>query len=55
MNKDNILEVKNVHKRFHSKGITVKAVSGFKNRDCCIFGNYRGEQPSVKIGAVTQP
>ena len=27
MNKDNILEVKNVHKRFHSKGVTVKAVT----------------------------
>ena len=27
MNKDTILEVKNVHKRFHSKGITVRAVS----------------------------
>ena len=27
MNKDNILEVKNLHKRFSSKGITVKAVT----------------------------
>lgn len=27
MNKDNILEVKNLHKRFTSKGITVKAVT----------------------------
>ena len=27
MNKENILEVKNVHKRFHSKGVTVKAVT----------------------------
>lgn len=27
MNKDNILEVKNVHKRFTSKGITVRAVT----------------------------
>ncbi|MBQ8278916.1 MAG: ATP-binding cassette domain-containing protein [Roseburia sp.] len=27
MNKENILEVKGVHKRFHSKGVTVKAVT----------------------------
>ena len=27
MNKDSILEVKNLHKRFSSKGITVKAVT----------------------------
>ena len=27
MNKENILEVKKVHKRFHSKGVTVKAVT----------------------------
>ena len=27
MNKDNILEVKGLHKRFTSKGVTVKAVT----------------------------
>ena len=33
MNKENILEVKNVHKRFTSKGITVKDIPNEERED----------------------
>ena len=36
MNKDNILEVRNVHKRFTSKNVTVKAVTALTSKDTSV-------------------
>ena len=50
MNKDNILEVRHVHKRFTSKNVTVKAVTDVARRLLGAVSFVRTMPPRARCG-----